>query len=86
MKEWKNKRENPREVILGVIFMTIALLIILGYFTSFVSIFLLFSELIKIVLSRKAEERTFYRISFALILIFLGPGEISLDYFLNVRF
>lgn len=85
-KEWKEKKENPREIILSIIFLTIALLIILGYFTSLAAIFLLFTELIKIVIFRKIEEKTVYRIVLALVLIFLGPGELSFDYFLNVRF
>jgi len=86
---WKTKNENLQQKILAIIFISASLLLFLGYYTSFLSIFFLFYELyglIKAILEKKDITFNLFRISLILVLLLIGPGKLSLDRLLNVRF
>lgn len=86
IKEWKNRKDSIKEKFLRVFFITISFLIILGYFSSFTAIFVLVYEILKFLVFKKRDSEILYRIVLALVLIFIGPGDLSFDRFLNVRF
>jgi uncharacterized membrane protein YphA (DoxX/SURF4 family) len=76
-------------IFLSLGFYTSSIFLSLGFYTSFVSFFLLFYEffnLTKKFLEKNDLTLEIFKISLILVLIFIGPGKISLDRFLNVRF
>ncbi|GBD34576.1 hypothetical protein HRbin35_00309 [bacterium HR35] len=86
---WKNKNENLQQKILAVIFISASLLLVVGYYTSFLSFFFLFYELFdlfKTILAKKDFTINLLKISLILVLLFIGPGKLSLDRLFNVRF
>jgi|GEM_PF-1996113 len=88
-KEALKQKEETKHYFLSLFLITSSLFLALGFYTSFVSLFLLFYEFFN--LAKKFLEKNdlileIFKISLILVLIFIGPGKISLDRFLNVRF
>jgi len=86
----KQKKEN-KYYFLSIFLLTSSLFLALGFYTSFVSFFLLFYEFFNLIKKFLEEEKKYFtleifKISLISVLIFIGPGKISLDRFLNVRF
>ncbi|MER3406996.1 MAG: hypothetical protein C4278_01010 [Patescibacteria group bacterium] len=63
--------------------------LILGFFTSFVSLILLFYQLCFFIINlfqKKFDKISLIKIALISVLIFIGPGSFSLDKALNIRF
>jgi uncharacterized membrane protein YphA (DoxX/SURF4 family) len=83
------KQNKEDKYFLSLFLITSSIFLSLGFYTSFVSFFLLFYEffnLTKKFLEKNDLTLEIFKISLILVLIFIGPGKISLDRFLNVRF
>ncbi|GIW67278.1 MAG: hypothetical protein KatS3mg096_146 [Candidatus Parcubacteria bacterium] len=75
------------------LYLILSILIFLGYYSSFVFIFLIVLEvivLIKKIIFDKVKlfdlEYLFLRIALAIVYLFVGPGLLSLDRMFNIRF
>ena len=75
------------------LYLILSILFFLGYYSSFVFIFLILLEtgiLIKKTIFDKEKifdlEYRFLRIALALVYLFVGPGLLSLDRIFNIRF
>jgi len=88
-KEALRQNKESKNFLFALFLVTFSLFLALGFYTSFVSFFLLFYEafsFFKKFLEKNDLTLEIFKISLILVLIFIGPGKISLDRFLNVRF
>jgi len=82
-----------KEKFISPVYLILSIFIFLGYYSSFVFLFLIFWEtifLIKEIVFKKQSfisiENRFLRIALAIVFLFVGPGMLSLDRMFNIRF
>lgn len=80
-------------MFISYIYLILSFLIFLGYYSSFAFIVLILLEVLLLIrdfVFRKEKlvnlEFRFLRIALAIVFIFVGPGLLSLDQKLNIRF
>jgi uncharacterized membrane protein YphA (DoxX/SURF4 family) len=86
--EYKNNKG-----IISFIYLILSIFIFLGFFSSFVFLFLIFIEtifLIREIFFKKINiyelQYRFLRIALAIVYLFIGPGLLSIDRIYNIRF
>lgn len=76
------KKRNKALMVLNII---LALFFLAGLFSSLIAIFLILFEIFLLLKTRKVTTSTLLKIAFALVILFIGPGLISLDRIFNFR-
>jgi hypothetical protein len=86
-------KEFKKQMFISYIYLILSFLIFLGYYSSFAFIILILLEVLLLIrdfVFRKEKlvnlEFRFLRIALAIVFIFVGPGLLSLDQKLNIRF
>jgi hypothetical protein len=86
-------KEFKKQMFISYIYLILSFLIFLGYYSSFAFIVLILLEVLLLIrdfVFRKEKlvnlEFRFLRITLSIVFIFVGPGLLSLDQKLNIRF
>lgn len=79
IKEDKNK-------IISIIYLISSIWLFLGLFTSFISIVWILSLFFKMFINKKIDWLFLSLIPYFLILLFVGPGKLSLDRIFELRY
>lgn len=79
----KNIKENK---LMSFIYFISSICIFLGLFSSFIAIIWILSLFFKLIINKKIDWLFLSLISYFLILLFVGPGKLSLDRIFELRY
>lgn len=78
----KTRKESKFALVLNIV---LSILFLLGFLSSLSAITLILMEIVFIIKKRKTTEKNLFKIVFAILMLFIGPGLVSIDRIINLR-
>lgn len=78
----KLKNQNK---IMSILYFLTSPFIFLGFLSSFISLVWIFYLILKLIITKRLDLFEALLISFFILIVFVGPGRLSLDRIFNLR-